>query len=71
MFVAKDHAALDNDLVKLAGWADIDTSIADSLKGEITEDCDSMGTLLRSGLNILHWNVAFASAKKRGRSLFP
>jgi hypothetical protein len=23
MFLAKDHAAFDNDLVKLAGWADI------------------------------------------------
>ena len=30
-----------------------------------------MGTQLRSGLNILHWNVTFASAKKRELSIFP
>ena len=29
-----------------------------------------MGTQLRSGLNILHWNITFASAKKREFSIF-
>jgi hypothetical protein len=42
-----------------------DTSSGDSLKGGNAEHCDSMGTQLRSGLNILHRNVTFASAKKR------
>jgi hypothetical protein len=42
-----------------------DTSSGDSLKGGNAENCDSMGTQLKSGLTILHRNVAFASAKKR------
>jgi hypothetical protein len=44
MFLAKDHAAFDIDLVKFAGWEDIgQTSCADSLKGGNAENCDSMG----------------------------
>ena len=44
MFLAKDHAAFDIDLVKFGGQADIgQTSCADSLKGGNTENCDSMG----------------------------
>jgi hypothetical protein len=47
-----------------------DTSTADSLKGGNAENCDSMGTQLRSGSNILHRNVTFASAKKAGTFRF-
>src|SRR5580704_10687781 len=48
-----------------------DTSTADSLKGGNAENCDSMGTQLRSGSNILPRNVTFASAKKRELFDFP
>jgi hypothetical protein len=47
-----------------------DTSTADSLKGGNAENCDSMGTQLRSGSDILPWNATFASAKKAGTFRF-
>jgi hypothetical protein len=44
MFLAKDHAAFDNDLVKLAGWADIGRHLLCGFgERRNSENCDSMG----------------------------
>src|SRR6202021_1963612 len=69
MFLAKDHAALDNDLVKLAGWADIRHLHCGFAQRREYRDLRKHGkTLQRSGSDILHWNVAFASRERAGRT---
>src|SRR5580658_3874471 len=66
MFLAKDHAALDNDLVKLA--ADIrHLHCGFAQRREYSDLRKHWETLPRKGLSILHWNVAFASRERAGR----
>ena len=54
-FLAKDHAAFDNDLVKLADWADIGQNLLCGFAQR--RDCRQLrqhgGTLQRSGWGIL------------------
>jgi hypothetical protein len=71
IFLAKDHAAFDIDLVKFAGWDDIgQTSCADLLKGGNTENCDSMGKPCREVARLFYttfsstlWNFPTAMAE--------
>jgi hypothetical protein len=55
-FLAKDHAAFDNDL--LAGWTDIGRDLLwDSLKGGNTEKFDSMGEPCREVVALFYIGV--------------
>jgi hypothetical protein len=70
MFLAKDHAAFDIDLVKFAGWADIgQTSCADSVKGGNTENGDCMGIPCREVVRLFY--IRFSSTTSALARSFP
>ena len=57
MFLAKDHAAFDNDLVKLAGWADIGLHLLCGFgERRNSENCDSTGHLAEKWLTYFNPN---------------
>jgi hypothetical protein len=63
MFLAKDHAVFDNDLVKLAGWADIGQHLLCGFRERDSENCDSMGTACREMVGPFYLEVQGSRGK--------